>query len=274
MKVLIIEDEKLAADRLASLIKQYDAGIEIIGKVGSVRKAAETMNTVYQPDLVFMDIQLGDGLSFEIFEKTEIKCPVIFTTAYDEYAIRAFKVNSIDYLLKPIDADELAVAIDKFKHLQKSASANESSALNLALLEQAMQLLGQQQYKTRFVIKIVEHIKYVPTENIDFFFSMEKATFLQTKDNKRFVIDYPLDQLEKMVDPKLFFRINRAYLVGLTSIQDIFSFSNSRLKTVLRNSPEADVIVSRDKVQSFKDWLDGWIQAIVDGPQSTAGSCW
>ncbi|PIQ22523.1 MAG: DNA-binding response regulator [Cytophagales bacterium CG18_big_fil_WC_8_21_14_2_50_42_9] len=254
MKVLIIEDEKLAADRLASLIKQYDANIEIIGKIGSVRKAAETINIIYQPDLIFMDIQLGDGLSFEIFEKTEIKCPVIFTTAYDEYAIRAFKVNSIDYLLKPIDADELAVAIDKFKVLRKT----EKAAPNLALLEQAMQLLGkQQQYKNRFVIKIGEHIKYVPTENIDFFFSMEKATFLQTKENKRFVIDYPLDQLENMVNPKDFFRINRAYLVGLTSIQDIISYSNSRLKTVLRNSPEPDIVVSRDKVTAFKDWLEG-----------------
>ena len=254
MNVLVIEDEKLAAERLASLIKKYDAAIEIIGKVGSVRKAVETINTVYQPDLIFMDIQLGDGLSFEIFEKTEIRCPVIFTTAYDEYAIRAFKVNSIDYLLKPIDADELAVAIDKFKVLRKT----EKMAPNLALLEQAMQLLGQQQqYKNRFVIKIGEHIKYVPTENIDFFFSMEKATFLQTKDDKRFVIDYPLDQLEKLVNPKEFFRINRAYLVGLTSIQDIISYSNSRLKTVLRNSPEPDIVVSRDKVQAFKDWLEG-----------------
>jgi len=257
MKVLIIEDEKLAADRLASLIKKYDAGIEIVGKVGSVRKAVETINTLYLPELIFMDIQLGDGLSFEIFEKTEIKCPVIFTTAYDEYAIRAFKVNSIDYLLKPIDADELAVAINKYRNLHKSASIKEPSAPNLALLEQAMQLLRQQQYKNRFVIKIGEHIKYVPTEDIDFFFSMEKATFLQTKDNKRFVIDYPLDQLEKMVDPKLYFRINRAYLVGLTSIEDIVSYSNSRLKTILRNNSDLDIVVSRDKVQSFKDWLDG-----------------
>lgn len=256
MKVLIIEDEKLAADRLALLINQYDASTEVLGKVGSVRKAVETINTVYQPDLIFMDIQLGDGLSFEIFEKAQIKCPVIFTTAYDEYAVRAFKVNSIDYLLKPIDAEELATAIDKFKNLQKAS--DKPVAPNLAILEQAMQLLGQQQqYKNRFVIKIGEHIKYVPIENIDFFFSMEKATFLQTKENKRYVIDYPLDQLEKLVDPKLFFRINRAYLIGLTAIQDIITYSSSRLKTVLRNSPEPDIVVSRDKVQPFKDWLDG-----------------
>jgi len=256
MKVLIIEDEKLAADRLALLINQYNAAIAIIGKVGSVRKAVETINLVYQPDLIFMDIQLGDGLSFEIFEKTEIKCPVIFTTAYDEYAIRAFKVNSIDYLLKPIDADELTTAIDKFKNLQKSANVT-ASVPNLILLEQAMQLLGQQQqYKNRFIIKVGEHIKYVPTNTIDFFFSQEKATFLQTKDNKRFVIDYALDQLEKMVNPQEFFRINRAYLVGLTAIQDIITYSSSRLKTVLRNSPETEVVVSRDKVQAFKEWLD------------------
>ncbi len=256
MKVLIVEDEKLAAERLAQLINQYDSGIEIIGKVASVRKAAETINTVYQPDLIFMDIQLGDGLSFEIFELTTIKCPVIFTTAYDEYAIRAFKVNSIDYLLKPLDADELGVAIDKFKTLAKT-SVPEPVFTNLKVLEQAMGLLTKQQYKNRFVIKVGEHIKHIPIENIDFFFSMEKATFLQTQDNKRYVIDYPLDQLEKLVDPKQFFRINRAYLVGLTSIQDIISYSNSRLKTVLRNSQDSDIVVSRDKVQGFKDWLEG-----------------
>lgn len=206
-----------------------------------------------------MDIQLGDGLSFEIFQKTEIKCPVIFTTAYDEYAVRAFKVNSIDYLLKPIDADELRAAIEKFKNLQKPIQkAGTITHQNLTLLEKAMQLLGQQpQYKNRFVIKIGEHLKYIPTDSIDFFFSREKATYLQTKDNKRFVIDYPLDQLEKMMDPKDFFRINRAYLVCLTAIQDIITYSSSRLKTVLRNSPEPDIVVSRDKVQSFKDWLDG-----------------
>lgn len=256
MKVLIVEDEKLAADRLALLINQYDPAIEILGKVGSVRKAVETINTLYQPDLIFMDIQLGDGLSFEIFERTTIKCPVIFTTAYDEYAVRAFKVNSIDYLLKPIDAGELSTAITKFKNLSQAA-APEPVTPNLNLLEQAMQLLTKQPYKNRFVIKVGEHIKYIPTENIGFFFSMEKATFLQTQDNKRYVIDYPLDQLEKLVDPKQFFRINRAYLVGLSAIQDIVSYSSSRLKTVLHNSPEPDIVVSRDKVQAFKDWLEG-----------------
>jgi DNA-binding LytR/AlgR family response regulator len=256
MKVLIIEDEKLAADRLASLVRQYDGAIEVLGKVPSVRKAVETINHQYRPDLIFMDIQLADGLSFEIFEQTTIACPVIFTTAYDEYAIRAFKVNSVDYLLKPIDAEELAVAIDKFRRLSPLAAPG-AAAPNLALLEQALQLLGQQPYKNRFLIKVGEHLRYVPTDTIDFFFSMEKATFLQTRDNKRFVVDYPLDQLEKVCDPRLFFRINRAYLVSLPAIQDIVSYSSSRLKTVLRNSPEPDVVVSRDKVQAFRDWLDG-----------------
>jgi DNA-binding LytR/AlgR family response regulator len=254
MKVLIIEDEKLAADRLAALVRQYDAAIDVLGQLSSVRKAVETINHLYQPDLIFMDIQLADGLSFEIFEQITLPCPVIFTTAYDEYAIRAFKVNSIDYLLKPIDAGELAVAMNKFRSLQQAAVP---ASPNLAMLEQALQLLGQQQYKNRFLIKVGEHLKYVPADTIDFFFSMEKATFLQTRDNKRYVVDYPLDQLEKICDPRQFFRINRAYLVSLPAIQDIVSYSSSRLKTVLRNSADADIVVSRDKVQAFRDWLDG-----------------
>ncbi len=257
MRTLIIEDEKLAADRLANLLQKIDPEIEIIGKTESVRKAVQQFKAGLHPELAFLDIQLADGLSFEIFDQIAVPCPVIFTTAYDEYAIKAFKVNSIDYLLKPIDAEELAASLRKFKQLNVSVvSAPTSVTPNLKLLQKAMQMLGHQPYKNRFVVKVGEHLKSIPVEQIDFFFSLEKATFLQTKENKRFVVDFSLEQLESLLDPQQFFRINRSYLIGLDAIQDIVSYSNSRLKTFLRNSTDTDVVVSREKVNTFKDWLD------------------
>ncbi|MDQ3292536.1 MAG: LytTR family DNA-binding domain-containing protein [Bacteroidota bacterium] len=257
MRALIIEDEKLAADRLANLLQQIDPEIKIIGKIESVRKAVQQFEAGLHPDLAFFDIQLADGLSFEIFDQTTVPCPVIFTTAYDEYAIKAFKVNSVDYLLKPIDADELTASLRKFQKLNVPvASAPTPATPNLELLQKAMQMLGHPSYKNRFVVKVGEHLKSIPVEHIDFFFSMEKATFLQTKENKRFVVDFSLEQLESLLDPQQFFRINRSYLIGLDAIQDIISYSNSRLKTFLRNSTDTDVVVSREKVNAFKEWLD------------------
>ncbi|PSR54378.1 DNA-binding response regulator [Adhaeribacter arboris] len=257
MRTLIIEDEKLASDRLANLLQQINPEIEIIGKIESVRKAVQEFNAGLHPDLAFFDIQLADGLSFEIFDQTTVPCPIIFTTAYDEYAIKAFKVNSIDYLLKPIDADELAASLRKFRQLTLPATRPpEPTTPNLEFLQKAMQMLGHQPYKNRFVVKVGEHLKSIPVEQIDFFFSLEKATFLQTKENKRFVVDFSLEQLESLLDPQQFFRINRSYLIGLNAIQDIVSYSNSRLKTFLRNSTDTDVVVSREKVNAFKDWLD------------------
>ncbi|RDC62053.1 LytR/AlgR family response regulator transcription factor [Adhaeribacter pallidiroseus] len=254
MRALIIEDEKLAANRLARLLVQIDPNIQVIGQIESVRKAVQQFNSGLKPDVAFLDIQLADGLSFEIFDQTQVPCPVIFTTAYDEYAIKAFKVNSIDYLLKPIDADELAAALQKFRHL--AAPVPVSVTPNLELLQKAMHMLGQTPYKNRFVVKVGEHIKAIPVDQVDFFFSKEKATFLQTKENKRFVIDFSLEQLENLLDPQQFFRINRSYMISLPAIQDIVSYSNSRLKTFLRNAPEPDVVVSREKVNAFKNWLD------------------
>ncbi len=257
MRALIIEDEKLAANRLASLLQQIDPNIEIMGKIESVRQAVQQFAAGLKPDLAFLDIQLADGLSFEIFNQITVPCPVIFTTAYDEYAIKAFKVNSIDYLLKPIDSTELTAALQKFNRLASMADPAPTKVTpDLELLQKAMQMLGHQPYKNRFVVKVGEHLKSIAVEQIDFFYSMGKATFLQTRDNKRFVVDFSLEQLENILDPQQFFRINRSYLIGLESIQDIVSYSNSRLKTFLRNSTDTDVVVSREKVNAFKDWLD------------------
>jgi len=251
MKVVIIEDEVRAAQFLEGLIKQYDPEIEVLEILDSVKKSVKWFDGQPQPDLAFMDIQLADGLSFEIFEKTLVECPVIFTTAFNEYAIRAFKVNSIDYLLKPIDFDELKAAIDKFK----KTYAQTQTIPHQQIFDNVLQMLTNN-YKQRFVIKVGDHIKSISVEDILYFYSLEKATFLHTSDNRNYVIDYSLEQVEDLIDPQKFFRINRKYLIAMNSFGDIISYSNSRLKIELLHSDDQDVIVAREKVGKFKKWLD------------------
>ncbi len=199
-----------------------------------------------------MDIQLSDGLSFEIFEKTIVSSPVIFTTAFEEYTLRAFKVNSIDYLLKPIDLDDLKNALDKFRN----------SPFHQNLFKYPQQVFDKvlqsftKEYKSRFVIKVGEHIKIVAIEEVNCFYSIEKATFLQTTANRNYDINYSLDQLQDLIDPAIFFRINRQFIVAFSSIKDIVQYSNSRLKLKILNNDDKDIIVSREKVQEFKFWLE------------------
>jgi len=254
MDVIIIEDEQLAADRLAAMVLKYDPDIKIIFKADSVKRSIDWLQKNDHPGLAFFDIQLADGLSFEIFEQVRLECPVIFTTAYDQYAIRAFKVNSIDYLLKPVDYGELVSAIDKFKAttLKKSEA---TSQFGVETVDQIMKMLTNK-YKTRFVIKVGEHIKFISTDNILFFYSMEKASYLATSDNYHYVLDQSLETLAEIVDPAKYFRINRKYLISTDAILDIVSYSTSRLKIKLLHSPEEMVIVSRERVQEFKNWLD------------------
>lgn len=253
MKVLIVEDEAMAARRLTSLLEQLEPGIEIMAKLDSVKRVVKWLSDGNSPELIFLDIQLADGISFEIFEKVQVKAPVIFTTAFDEYAIKAFKVNSIDYLLKPIDPEELENALGKFK--ERTAVAEAQPAFDLGMIQKAMEMMTRN-YKERFVVKIGEHIHTIATNDTAYFFSQEKATYLQTLERNRFIIDYTLEQLETMVDPDRFFRINRKYLVSLEAVKDIVTYSNSRLRLILKHSDEMDAIVSRDKVQEFKRWLD------------------
>lgn len=251
MKVLIIEDEKLAAGHLSDLIKKYDNEINIEAHIDSVKRSVEWFQNNNHPDLAFFDIQLGDGLSFEIFERTEVNCPIIFTTAFNEYAIKAFKVNSVDYLLKPVDFGELKAAMEKYK----KNFAGEASYENNIAYENLLNMLTEN-YKQRFVIKVGEHIKSIRVSDILYFYSMEKATFLHSADDRNYVIDYSVEQLENLLDPKMFFRINRKYLISMNSISDIISYSNSRLKVELKDSEEMDAIVAREKVAKFKQWLD------------------
>ncbi|RNI30192.1 DNA-binding response regulator [Rufibacter immobilis] len=264
LRALLIEDEPLAATRLEKLLlAQTELPLTVVAKLASVQEAVQYFREQPLPDLAFFDIQLGDGLSFEIFEQTEVTCPVIFTTAYDAYALRAFKANGIDYLLKPIDDEELAQALKKLQRL-RSAAGNRASApavpdQSLQLLQQALQQLQNPAgptYKNRFVLKVGEHLRAIPVEEIDFFYSFEKATFLQTTDNRRFALDYTVEQLEQLVDPKRFFRVNRGYLVQVNAIQDIIHYTNSRLKVALRHHQQEEVLVSRERVGAFRAWLD------------------
>lgn len=252
MKVLIIEDEPQAAQRLETLLRSAAPGIEILSILDSVKSSVAWLKSNQRPTLIFMDIQLADGLSFEIFEKTEVLAPVIFTTAFDEYALKAFKVNSIDYILKPFDKEELQQALKKFNHLTPNSS---SPAGMMEGIEYAMQMLTKK-YKQRFVLKVGEHLKSVEVSEVLFFFSLEKTTFCQTRDGRKHILDFTLDQLEGLLDPQRFFRINRKYIVAVDSLHDMVNYTNSRLRLVLKTSDDKDVIVARERVQEFKEWLD------------------
>ncbi len=249
MKCIIIEDEKVAAERLVRLIKNCEPSAEIIDVIQSVKNAVQWFNSNPAPDLIFMDIQLSDGISFEIFEQTIVKSPVIFTTAYDEYALKAFKVNSIDYLLKPIAQDELQNAIDKF---QENTLPRK---IPVQVFDNILHSLTKK-FKTKFVIKVGEHIKVFTDADVQCFYSMEKYTFLQINSGRDYAISYSLDQLEDLLDPARFFRINRKYIVSSLAISDIVRFSKSRLQVRLHSNRSDDLIVSRDKVQQFEQWLE------------------
>jgi len=254
MKVLVVEDEKSAAKRLLKLLKDIDPDIEVIGIIDTVKAAAAWFGKNSAPDLLFLDIQLADGLSFDIFEQVEISCPVIFTTAYDQYALKAFEVYSIDYLLKPIDKEKLLRSLDKFKNMVEGA--NDSASVDLGTLQNALELMQGKKYKERFIVKYGEHIKSFPVENIVGFYSEEKISFFKNEDGRKYVVDYTIEQIEGLINPDRFFRINRKYLINLDAIEDVIVYSNSRLKLKVQHFNDHDLIVAREKVQEFKRWLD------------------
>ena len=279
MLALVVEDEPLAAQRLMKMLQKQPEPIELLGPAESVAQAVALLQAGPAPDVLFLDIHLADGLSFELFEQVPVRCPVIFTTAYDQYALRAFKVNSVDYLLKPIDEEELRGALEKLRQRigttagDKLAFSTKSSvsstnpaptpvldaATLAALVQQLRQPTPLATYKTQFVVRVGEHLKVVPIEQVAYFFSLEKATLLQSTDGRKYVVDYTMEQLEALLDPQQFFRLNRAYLTRQAAIHDIIHYTNSRLQTILKPAPpesEGPVLVSREKVSVFKSWLD------------------
>lgn len=248
MKVLIIEDEPLAAIGLEKKIKNIIPDVEIVAKLGSVNESIAFLNQNPAIDLAFLDVQLSDGLSFEIFENVVADFPVIFTTAYDEYSLRAFKLNSIDYLLKPIDDDQLEFAMRKY---QRNFKPEGVSSKVMSLLKN----LGKT-YKSRFVIKIGDKFRVVETSEILYFYSESKVNFLRTDSGIEYPIDFSLEQLETMLDPGVFFKLNRKYIVSDRSITDMRMWSNSRIKVKIKGCDDDDIIISRERTPLFKDWLD------------------
>lgn len=249
MKVIIIEDEKLSAEYLGNLLKRIDVSIEVVAMFDSVKKSVEALKKEPEVDLLFLDIHLADGLSFEIFSKIAIDTPVVFTTAYDEYAIKAFKLNSVDYLLKPIGKDDLHQAIEKFKKL----NINQHT-----MLESITNVYHQlnKQYKTRFMVKLGESIVSVKTDDIIHFVAEDGITLLVTKDKKRYAIDYTLDQLAELISPIDFFRINRKVIISINAVQKVSTYFNSRYKINSELLSDEASIVSRERVNDFKAWLD------------------
>ncbi|PQB07075.1 DNA-binding response regulator [Polaribacter filamentus] len=244
MTVIIIEDEKPAARRLNRMLLAL--GIEAKTMLHSVEESLNWLQNNEHPDLIFLDIQLSDGLSFDIFEEIEVKSAVIFTTAYDEYALKAFKLNSIDYLLKPLDEDELKVAVDKFKEHQPKQTDIRKLLVNPVDCK----------FKKRLTIKIGQHIKIIHIDEIECFYSEHKSTYIHTKENRNYLIDNSLEYWHDQLNPEHFFRVNRTFIVHINAIKDIIAYSNSRLKLVLHSYTETEIIVSRERVKYFKNWID------------------
>ena len=250
MKVIIIEDEKLSAEHLTVLLQKIDPSITVIKYFDTIKSSVATFKKGLTADLIFLDIHLADGNSFEIFNQIELEIPVVFTTAFDNYAIQAFKQNSIDYLLKPIGLQELQFAMEKFKKQQQLGNKDLISSIATAY-----QQLNKE-YKTRFLVKSGQTIDTIKTEEIHHFETKESLSFLVTNKGSHHLIDYTLDQLETMLQPKTFFRINRKIILNIHSIEKVNTYFNSRLSIATKFLDNDARIVSRDRVNDFKKWLD------------------
>jgi len=249
MRILIFEDEKLASERLIQVIKEIEPEAQILNTLKSVESAIAWFESNRTPDLIISDIQLLDGVSFEVFDQVKLDCPVIFTTAYDEYAIQAFEVNSIDYLLKPIQKKKLANALSKF---QSQSPAH--SGIDISVLQALIQ--PKKAYKSRFLVKFGQRIKAIPVEKIAYFYSRDKLTFLVTFEGQKLPVDQTLEELDSLLDPKHFFRVNRKFIVHFDAVADIHPYFKGRVKLVLEPEINEDIVVSSEKTPVFKKWLD------------------
>jgi two-component system, LytTR family, response regulator LytT len=257
MKILIIEDEPHAQKELKRLLEVAEGKFEILDMIDTVEDSVEWLQNNPPPDLIFLDIQLADGISFDIFRKTEVKSPVIFTTAYDDYAIRAFQLNSIDYLLKPIKLTDLMRAVNKYESIksQYEKGGNESVNITKNQLESLLNL-SKKEYKSRFIAKVGDQIKYIPVEEIAYFYAEDNVVFLMKKSADRFIIDYSIEEIDSLVDPKNFFRLNRSIVAHINAIDKVYKYLNSRLKVELKPEIDKEVLISRVKVSEFMKWMD------------------
>ena len=251
MKVIIIEDEKPSARRLDRMLKGLDMKVEAM--LHSVEESLAWFQTNKHPDLIFLDIQLSDGLSFEIFDNIEVKSAIIFTTAFDEYALQAFKLNSIDYLLKPIDSEELEKAVIKYRG---RIPEGKNVSLDFEDIKKLLINPLEREYKKRFTVKVGQHLKMITIDTIECFYSENKGTYIHTTDNRDYLIDATLEDLDKELEPQTFFRVSRKFYVNINAIKDMVSYTNSRLQIKLNSFNTHEVIVSRERVRDFKDWIE------------------
>ena len=251
MNVIIIEDEKPSARRLDRMLQGLDMKVEAM--LHSVEESLAWFQVNKHPDLIFLDIQLSDGLSFEIFENIEVKSAIIFTTAFDEYALQAFKLNSIDYLLKPIDAEDLEKAVLKYR---ERIPENKSVSLDFDDIKKLLINPLEREYKKRFTVKVGQHLKMITIDTIECFYSENKGTYIHTTDNRDYLIEATLEDLDKELEPQTFFRVSRKFYVNINAIKDMVSYTNSRLQIKLNSYNDQEVIVSRERVRDFKDWIE------------------
>jgi two-component system, LytTR family, response regulator LytT len=250
IRTLIIEDEESAASRLENLLTRIEPEINIVGRLDSVEASVKWLKNNPSPDLLMLDIQLGDGLSFEIFRKIKVDSFVIFTTAYDEYAIKAFELNSIDYLLKPVDEAKLKLSLEKFNKLRSTSTSIDIEKI-VGMIESR-----KSQFKKRFVVNIADKIKMIETREVAYFYSLEKISFLCTHDNLHYPLDFSLDHLENLLDPEYFFRVSRQYIIHYSSISKIYLLSKSRIKIEVQPPIKDGLMVSSTRTPEFRKWLD------------------
>jgi two-component system, LytTR family, response regulator LytT len=257
MKILIVEDEDLAVKKLKKTLAGVDDSAEVVGETDSIKSTVQWLESNAAPDLILMDIELADGQSFEIFNHTEVKSPVIFITSYDEYALKAFKVNSVDYLLKPVQKEDLQAALEKYHDMKKMyAPEKDASSISLeVLVKELQQKLGSKEFRKRFLVKLGQKLVSVEVDDIAYFFSDGRLNFFKTFDNKKYVVDYTMDELNTMLDPEKFFRISRSFYISVNSVAQIHDYFGNRLMLQLKPETEKEAIVSREKVSEFKTWL-------------------
>jgi DNA-binding LytR/AlgR family response regulator len=255
MNVLIIEDEVPAAEKLERYLLKYDSATAIAARLNSVADAVAWLRDHQeQVDLIFMDIQLIDGLSFQIFQQVQVRKPVIFITAFNEFALDAFKVNSIDYLLKPITFTDLSNSLKKIESLREQLQWSDSKTRQLSDVFSSNKT---KDYKTRFMVKLGDHIRSITVDQISLFYADGRDVYLVTTQNRKFIVDYTLETLEDLLDPTVFYRVNRTFILNIHAIKDVMMYSNSRLKISLTQEFDKEIIVSREKVNPFKEWFDG-----------------
>lgn len=251
MNVIIIEDEKPAARRLSRLLADLDVEVSVM--LHSVQESIEWFKNNEHPDLIFLDIQLSDGLSFEIFDAVEVNSSIIFTTAYDEYALQAFKLNSVDYILKPIDDEDLEVAVKKYRNLQPKS---QKLTLDFEDIKKLLVNPIEREYKKRYTVRVGQHLKIINADEVECFYSENKGTYAATIDGRNYLLDTTLEHMETELSPKIFFRVSRKFYVNINHVKDIISYTNSRLQIKLNHFQEQEIIVSRERVRDFKLWLE------------------